>query len=125
MPFATKAIRDRARKRIAQRVRAGQPCCFCHQQIDLRLPYPAPMSFVVDHAVPTSLGGSDDYDGLRPAHARCNVRRSNQPDGTVGRNSGALDPLAEVPSRSAPATSSAYVDQSRAPNSPGAGKESP
>lgn len=90
MPFATKAIRDRARKRVAQRVRAGEPCCFCKQPIDLTVPYPDATSFVVDHAVPTSRGGDDHYDLLRPAHNECNRARSNHPDGTVGLNSGAL-----------------------------------
>ena len=90
MPFATKAIRDRARKRIAELVKGGAPCTFCHEPIDLALAYPAPMSFVVDHQVPTSHGGRDDYDLLRPSHCRCNRQRSNLPDGTVGRNSGAL-----------------------------------
>ncbi len=91
MPFATKAIRDRARRRIAQRVKAGEPCCFCGQPISLDIPYPDPYSFTVDHSTPTSHGGTDHYDGLRPSHALCNVQRSNLPDGTIGRNSGALD----------------------------------
>jgi 5-methylcytosine-specific restriction endonuclease McrA len=90
MPFATKAVRDRARKRIAQQVKAGQPCCFCHQPIDLTVRWPDDWSFVVDHTVPTSLGGTDAYELLRPAHNVCNRKRSNLPDGTVGRNSGAL-----------------------------------
>lgn len=91
MPFASKAIRDRARRRIAIRVRAGEPCCFCHQPIDLDVPYPDPMAFVVDHHTPTSHGGTDHGDDqLRPAHKHCNEVRSNQPDGTVGRNSGTL-----------------------------------
>lgn len=90
MPFATKAIRDRARKRIAQLVKGGAPCCLCGRPIDLAIPYPEPLSFTVDHQVPTSHGGRDDYSGLRPAHNRCNRARSNQPDGTIGRNSGAL-----------------------------------
>ena len=90
MPFATKAIRDRQRKRIAQRVEAGEPCTFCGRQIDLQLKYPHPDSFTVDHRVPTSRNGTDDYDTLRPAHNRCNRARSNHPDGSVRRNSGAL-----------------------------------
>ena len=92
VPFATKAIRDRARRRVAQRVRAGEPCALCHRPIDLSLAFPDPMSFVVDHSTPTSLGGTDTYDNCRPAHHRCNGQRSNLPTGTVGRNSGALDP---------------------------------
>lgn len=91
MPFATSAIRQRARKRIAQRVKAGEPCALCGQPIDLAIRWPDPMAFEVDHIVPTSIGGSDDYDLLQPAHRTCNRARSDQPSGTVGRNSGALD----------------------------------
>ena len=90
MPFATKAIRDRARMHVAQRVRAGEPCCFCHRPIDLSIRYPHPQSFTVDHAIPTSHGGTDDSSQWRPAHFTCNRTRSNHPDGSVGRNSGAL-----------------------------------
>ena len=90
MPFKTKAVRDRARRRVAQRVKAGEPCCFCHEPIDLSIPYPEPLSFTVDHSTPTSLGGGDDWRSLRPSHNRCNRQRSNLPDGTVGLNSGAI-----------------------------------
>lgn len=90
MPFATKAIRDRARRRIAQQVKAGEGCALCGEPIDLALMYPHPLAFTVDHTVPTSHGGTDDLDGLRPAHNQCNRARSNGPDGSVGRNSGAL-----------------------------------
>jgi 5-methylcytosine-specific restriction endonuclease McrA len=90
MPFSSKAIRERARRRIAQQVRNGEPCCFCRRPIDLAVKYPLDEAFVVDHRVPTSLGGSDHPDQWRPAHNRCNRLRSNTPDGTVGRNSGAL-----------------------------------
>ncbi len=90
MPFASKAIRDRQRRRIAQRVRAGEPCCFCGQPISLALRYPDPFSFVVDHRQCSSRHGSDDYENLRPAHNRCNRIRSDHPDGTVGVNSGVL-----------------------------------
>jgi 5-methylcytosine-specific restriction endonuclease McrA len=93
VPFANKAIRDRARKQVAQRVRAGEPCCFCGRPIALDLKYPHPDSFVVDHRIPSSHGGSDHYGDdqqIRPAHAKCNRSRSNHPDGSVGRNSGVL-----------------------------------
>lgn len=90
MPFLTKAIRDRARRRIAQDVKAGAPCALCQQPIDLELRYPHPLSFTVDHITPTSHGGSDDFDQLRPVHNRCNRARSNGPDGSLGRNSGAI-----------------------------------
>lgn len=90
MPFATSAIRERARKRVAQQVKAGAPCALCGRPIDLALRYPDPGAFTVDHILPTSHGGSDDYEQLRPAHFRCNRARSNGPDGSVGRNSGVL-----------------------------------
>lgn len=90
MPFATSAIRARARRRIAQQVRAGQPCALCHQPIDLSIRYPDPQAFTVDHIVPTSLGGSDHHDQWQPAHNRCNRAKSDTPSGSVGRNSGVL-----------------------------------
>jgi len=90
MPFASKAIRDRARRRIAQQVIAGEPCSLCGRPIDLSIRYPEPGSFTVDHITPTSRGGKDEFDNYRPAHFRCNRIRSNGPDGTVATNSGAL-----------------------------------
>lgn len=90
MPFPTTAIRDRARKRVAARVKAGEPCALCGQPIDLSIKWPDPQAFEVDHIVPTSHGGSDDYELLQPAHRTCNRTRSNLPHGTVGTNSGAL-----------------------------------
>jgi len=93
VPFASKAIRDRARKQLAQRVEAGEPCCFCSRPIDLSRRYPDPYSLVADHRIPTSRGGSDHYGDdqqIRPAHNKCNRSRSNHPDGSVGRNSGVL-----------------------------------
>ena len=62
----------------------------CHQPIDLSVPWPDPMSFEVDHIVPTSHGGGDHIEQLAPSHRQCNNARSNLPPGTVGRNSGAL-----------------------------------
>ena len=91
VPFASKAIRDRARRLIAARVQAGEGCCLCGRPIDLGIPFPDPWSFTVEHVVPTSHGGPDHGEGqLAPAHFRCNRQRSNAPSGTVGRNSGAL-----------------------------------
>ena len=90
MPFATSAIRERARRRIAQRVKAGEPCALCGEPIDLTVKWPDPMAFEVDHVVPTSHGGTDAYELLQPSHRICNRARSNLPPGSVGRNSGAL-----------------------------------
>ena len=92
MPFASKSVRDRARRQIAQRVQAGEPCCLCGSPIDLGIAYPDPWSFTVEHITPTSRGGADYGENqLAPAHFRCNRKRSNGPLGSVGRNSGALD----------------------------------
>ncbi|WP_083785876.1 HNH endonuclease signature motif containing protein [Nakamurella multipartita] len=52
---------------------------------------------MVDHSIPTSLGGTDTIENYRPAHNSCNRQRGNLPDGTVGTNSGALDPWAPTP----------------------------
>ncbi|WP_420123722.1 HNH endonuclease [Nakamurella sp.] len=119
MPFASKAIRDRARRRVARRVMAGEPCVFCKQPIDLNLVFPDPKSFVVDHGIPTSLGGTDNYEGLRPAHNTCNRQRSNLPTGTVGVNSGSLTTWGEGDRRQAPSDPSRHRNTSGAPNAPG------
>ncbi|WP_166442068.1 HNH endonuclease signature motif containing protein [Nakamurella flava] len=119
MPFKTKAIRNRARRRIAQRVRAGEPCCLCGQPIDLSIAYPDPWSFTVEHTTPTSRGGTDDYEGLAPAHNRCNRARSNGPSGTVGRNSGSLGPLGGAPKGGPLPDLSWHRDIPGAPNTPG------
>lgn len=91
MPFPNTTIRNQARRRIAAQVRAGATCCFCDEPIDLKIMYPDPLAFTVDHRLPSSLGGGDEYEQLRPSHAHCNRERSNLPDGSVGRNSGSLD----------------------------------
>jgi hypothetical protein len=93
MPFKTTAARNRARKRIIERVKAGEPCVFCRQPIPLDAKYPHPLALVADHRIPTSRGGTDHYgdgDLIRPAHNKCNRTRSNHADGSVGRNSGVL-----------------------------------
>lgn len=92
MSWATRSVRDHARKRIAVQVRSGSPCWLCEQPIDLSLRYPNNLSFTVDHVIPTSHGGTNELEQLRPAHAICNKRRGNQPAGTIGQNSGVLEP---------------------------------
>lgn len=91
MPFASKSIRDRQRRRVAQQVRAGETCCFCREPIRLDLKYPDPLSFTVDHRQASSRHGTDDYENLRPAHAKCNRAASNTGADSVGRNSGCLE----------------------------------
>jgi len=55
-------------------------CGICNELIDLRLKWPDPMSYSIDHIVPRSLGGTHGAKNLRAAHNRCNAVRGNKPD---------------------------------------------
>ncbi len=91
MPFVNKTIRDRARRQVAHRVRAGEPCVLCQRPIDLTIKYPHDMSFTVHHIVATSRLVGRDHSGLwTPAHSVCNKRAGATGAGSVGRNSGVL-----------------------------------
>jgi hypothetical protein len=46
-------------------------CYLCHEQIDLSLKYPDPMSFSIEHIIPLHLASS-------PGHVRTNVRAAHQ-----------------------------------------------
>ena len=73
------ATRDRDRKAIA---RTKPPCGICEGEIDYSLPHTDPMSYVVDHVIPYSKGGSDTLDNKQAAHRRCNESKAAK----VGRN---------------------------------------
>jgi len=79
MPFATKAIRDRARRSIAQRVRAGEPCCFCHQPIDLDIAWP-------------DLGASSSITRSPPATAAPTTTTSYAQPTSTATNAAATNP---------------------------------
>lgn len=66
------AIRNRHRAYIR---RTKPPCHLCGGDIDYTLTHPAPMSFVVDHIIPLSRGGTDDIDNKAAAHRLCNGRK--------------------------------------------------
>ncbi|MBW4694143.1 MAG: HNH endonuclease [Lyngbya sp. HA4199-MV5] len=56
----------------AIRERANYVCEYCHSPKRL-----SANRFTVDHLIPKSLGGSDDFDNLALACRRCNERRYN------------------------------------------------
>lgn len=51
----------------------GGKCGICGQHL------PENKSLIhVDHIIPVSKGGADDYENLQPAHAVCNLRKGNR-----------------------------------------------
>lgn len=61
--------RDRHRAAIA---RAKPPCHICLGEIDYALPHTDPMSYVVDHIIPLTRGGTDEIENKQSAHRTCN-----------------------------------------------------
>lgn len=55
-------------------------CWICELRIDPEVPSTNRMGGTVDHVVPISKGGTDDWDNLKPAHWICNVKRGNRVD---------------------------------------------
>lgn len=64
------AIRESVRQQV--RKRANFLCEYCHSPERL-----SANRFTIDHLMPTSLGGSDEWINLALACRRCNERRSN------------------------------------------------
>ncbi|WP_461186313.1 HNH endonuclease [Trueperella pyogenes] len=58
--------------------RYGTICVICRETIDLRLRWPDPGSFTIDHVLPRALGGSDAIGNLRPAHKKCNEQKGSR-----------------------------------------------
>lgn len=74
---------SRAYRRNRKRCLASSDTCWlCGQWIDPDIAWPDPMSATADHVIPVSKGG-DNLGELRPAHLRCNVRRSRCKPPTV------------------------------------------
>ncbi|WP_082921009.1 HNH endonuclease [Rhodococcus sp. HS-D2] len=69
------ALRRRHRRYIA---RNKPPCHLCGEPINYDLKHPDPMSFVVDHVIAISRGGSDDLDNKAASHKVCNESRGNR-----------------------------------------------
>ena len=59
------------KRRLGLIKRYGRTCHLCGERIAGLV--------TADHVVPRSLGGTNAYDNLRPAHFGCNLRRGNKP----------------------------------------------
>lgn len=70
-------IHQKRRNRLFER--DNWTCHLCERPIDRESPWPEPLSPVLDHLVPRSLGGHSGDDNLKAAHALCNNLRSNLP----------------------------------------------
>lgn len=79
----SKAARDFHRKSRGLLVtrlmaRDGDLCGICGAPLDRRVRDElSPEYITLDHVVPLSKGGLDQWDNLRLAHARCNHTRGN------------------------------------------------
>lgn len=84
----SKALQNMHRVRIAK---TRSACHICGQPIDYTLKWPDSMSFVVDHVVPISRGGSDEIGNKRASHAVCNARKQASPESPNLKRSGTLN----------------------------------
>ena len=62
--------------RLAER--DGWHCKLCDEEVDKSLHFPHPLSGSIDHVVPVSLGGSDEFANLQLSHRRCNIMKGNR-----------------------------------------------
>jgi len=56
----------------------GAVCYLCAEAIDMNLPRTSRFGATVDHILPLSKGGSDEFDNLQLAHWICNDRKSDK-----------------------------------------------
>lgn len=56
----------------------GAVCYLCTEPIDMTIPRTSPMGATVEHIVPLSRQGTDDFENLQLAHWICNIRKSNK-----------------------------------------------
>ena len=77
--------RDLARtpipKKLANRVfkTRGMHCHICGLAIPPNAVYPEPLSRSLDHLIPFSKGGKNEFSNLMPAHLKCNSARQARP----------------------------------------------
>lgn len=77
----------RMRARIAA-TRAN--CHICGGEIDYKLKWPDPRSFVVDHIVPLARGGAHDITNAAAAHADCNSTKRARSHAPIVKRSGSF-----------------------------------
>jgi 5-methylcytosine-specific restriction endonuclease McrA len=53
-------------------------CHICSELVDMSLPRTNGLGATVDHVIPLSKGGTDDFDNLRLAHWICNIRKGSK-----------------------------------------------
>ena len=58
--------------------RDGFVCALCSGPVDLTLNRRSRMGATVDHVVPISRGGLDEWSNVQLAHWICNVKKSNK-----------------------------------------------
>lgn len=90
MPFDSSHRRNKLLKYMTQGLEPPYLCGICgRRHVDPDAPQYSPDALVLDHLVPTSLGGSMySIDNVRIASFRCNNKRNN---------SEALDIIKKVP----------------------------
>lgn len=69
-------------KEVAKK--SGCRCWYCGRKLGIEMPTPDE-EFTVDHAIPLSMGGSDNIENLLPCCRPCNIRKGvNDIDGFRG-----------------------------------------
>ena len=58
--------------------RFGAICALCNEPVDLSLSRISKMGATIDHIIPISKGGLDEWDNVQLAHWICNNRKGNK-----------------------------------------------
>lgn len=84
--------RDKAlAKKWRERIRRTKPVChICGEAIDWEADWLNPRSFVVDHVVPLTKGGTDTLANVKAAHRECNSKKRARVIAPIIRRSGSL-----------------------------------
>lgn len=87
--------RDTVYKMISKRNDGTVPCFVCGRHVKEN-------HASLEHKLPLSHGGTDDFDNLAISHNMCNLRRGNNLDfpcdGLIRENSGSTAPATDVSS---------------------------